>query len=73
MRVHDIKSVGIVESQKVKKDFAPQKKVNTRGVLKVDGYSDFNPDLNVQLRADRTSVRQSVGKKQKGEKSGCCK
>lgn len=39
--------IEIVELQKSKKDQAPQKKINTRGVLKVDGYTDFNPDINL--------------------------
>jgi hypothetical protein len=34
---------------------APKRKVNTRGVLKVDGYNEFNPDLNVKLSKTRTS------------------
>jgi hypothetical protein len=37
----------IAECKQNKKDAAPVRKVNTRGVLKVDGYSDFNPDLNL--------------------------
>jgi predicted acetyltransferase len=37
----------ITEAKKNKKDTAPVRKVNTRGVLKIDGYSDFNPDLNL--------------------------
>jgi hypothetical protein len=37
----------IVDVKRNKKDAAPVRKVNTRGVLKVDGYSDFNPDLNL--------------------------
>ena len=41
--------------------------MNPRQVLKVDGYSDFNPDLNVQL-GDRQSIKKA--KKKKGK---CCK
>ena len=49
------------------RDDAPKKKVNTRGVLKVDGYSEFNPDMNVRL-TQKGSVKKT-GKK--GKK--CCK
>ena len=41
--------VEIVEYQATKKEEAPKKKVNTRVVLKVDGYTEFNPEMNVQL------------------------
>lgn len=30
-----------------KTDKAPKTKVNTRGVLKVSGYADFDPQMNV--------------------------
>jgi hypothetical protein len=33
--------------KKNKKDSNPVRKAPARGVLKVDGYSDFNPDLNL--------------------------
>ncbi len=56
----------IVEHQKNKKEEAPKKKVNTRGVLKVDGYTDFNPEMNVRITSKRLSV------KEKKERSGCC-
>ena len=39
--------IGIVDYKKNKKEEAPKKRVNQRGVLKVDGYSDFNPEVNV--------------------------
>ncbi len=49
------------------KEDVPKRKVNTRGVLKVDGYTDFNPDINVRLSKSRASTR-----KDKKEKK-CCK
>ena len=45
----------------------PRKKVNQRGVLKVDGLTDFNPDANLNLDVGRHSV------KNKEKKKGCCK
>jgi hypothetical protein len=33
----------IIASQSVQKSEAPKKKMNTRGVLKVNGYADFDP------------------------------
>ena len=51
------------------KDETPKRKVNTRGVLKVDGYSDFNPDMNVKI----TKRGQSVKEKKKSKNGGCCK
>lgn len=60
----------ILEAKKNVKTEAPTRKVkNTRGVLKVDGYSDFNPDMNVQI----TKRSQSVKGKKEDKKGGCCK
>lgn len=61
--------IEILEVKKNVKDEAPKRKVNTRGVLKVDGYSDFNPDMNVQI----TKRGQSVKDKKKSKNGGCCK
>lgn len=36
-------------------------------MLKVDGYTDFNPEMNVQL----TKARQS-SKQKKDKQGGCC-
>lgn len=39
---------------------------NGRGMIKVNGYDDFNPDINLE--------RQSTKKKKKKDKnSKCCK
>lgn len=51
------------------KEEAPKRKVNTRGVLKVDGYNDFNPEMNVQLSRQSAGGKAGKGKK----KEGCCK
>lgn len=40
-------NIEIVEFQNSRKDDAPKKKMNTRGVLKVDGYTEFNPEANI--------------------------
>jgi hypothetical protein len=59
-----------MDSQKIQKEEAPKKKVNTRGVLNVSGFNDFNPQMNVQL--EKPAGRKSVaGPKEK--KEGCCK
>lgn len=42
--------------------------MNTRGVLKVDGYTEFNPDANIQVTRRNSSVKNIKEK----EKSGCC-
>ncbi len=47
------------------KEEAPKRKVNTRGVLKVDGYSDFNPDVNVRLTT-------KTSEKKNGKDKKCC-
>jgi hypothetical protein len=39
--------IEIISSQSFKKEEAPKKKMNTRGVLKVNGYADFDPQMNV--------------------------
>lgn len=64
--------IEILEAKKNVKEEAPKRKVNTRGVLKVDGYSDFNPDMNVQITKRNQSVK---GKKSDKSSSGggCCK
>lgn len=49
--------IEIADYQKNKKEEAPKKKVNTRGVLKVDGYTDFNPEMNVRISTNRQSVK----------------
>jgi len=43
-----------------------KKRVNTRGVLKVDGYTDFNPEVNVQIN------RQTAASKKPEKQGGCC-
>lgn len=63
--------VEAMENQKNQKEEAPKKKVNTRGVLNVSGFSDFNPQMNVQL--EKPAGRASVKKNGKKEKEGCCK
>ena len=42
-------NIEIVEHQKTVKDDVPKRKINTRGVLKVDGFNEFNPELNVKI------------------------
>jgi len=67
---------GIVEVQNSKKTEATKKKINTRGVLKVSGFTDFDPQMNVHLQNGRGSLRQSSGsgnKNGKNGRSGCCK
>ena len=51
------------------KDEAPKRKVNTCGVLKVDGYSYFNPGMNVQI----TKRGHSVIEKKNSKNGGCFK
>ena len=59
--------VEIVDASKnPKEDGQKKRKINTRGVLKVDGYTDFNPDMNVQLS------RKTNAKKSKESSGGCC-
>jgi hypothetical protein len=41
--------IEILDFQKTKQEGATKVKMNTRGVLKVDGFTDFNPEVNVQL------------------------
>ena len=43
--------------------------MNTRGVLKVDGYTEFNPEANIQVTRRTASVKNPKDEKQK---SGCC-
>ena len=52
-----------MENAKTQKDEAPKKKVNTRGVLNVSGFSDFNPQMNVQL--EKPKGRASIKGKDK--------
>ena len=59
-----------MDNQKNQKDEAPKKKVNTRGVLNVSGFNDFNPQMTVQL--EKPKGRQSVKGKEKKE-GRCCK
>jgi hypothetical protein len=44
-RIHYLDSLllEILSAQSNKKEEAPKKKINTRGVLKVSGYADFDP------------------------------
>ncbi len=58
----------MIDFQNSRKDDQPKKKMNTRGVLKVDGYTEFNPDANIQVTRRTQSVKDSKTK----EKSGCC-
>jgi hypothetical protein len=60
-----------MEASKLTKESAPKQKVNTRGVLKVSGFDDFNPQVNVQLEKTRHSKRESS--KKAGKQGGCCK
>ena len=47
--------IEILEYQKRVKEEVPKRKVNTRGVLKVDGYTEFNPNLNVKLTKSKAA------------------
>ena len=51
--------IEVIEFQNSRKDDAPKKKMNTRGVLKVDGYSDFNPEANIQVTRKSASVKNA--------------
>ncbi|CDW81410.1 UNKNOWN [Stylonychia lemnae] len=59
----------IISAQSNKKEEAPKKKMNTRGVLKVNGYADFDPQMNVQLQSNRTSTK---AKKKDKDGKKCC-
>lgn len=50
----------------------PKKKMNTRGVLKVDGMSDFNPEANLQVTRSTHSASLKNQKDQTKKSGGCC-
>jgi len=61
----------IGEHQAQLKSEGGQKRVNKRGVLAVDGYTDFDPDANVQIDRKTHLAKQSSKEAKKGGK--CCK